>query len=559
MRNAMCPGAKYWAAAFVVVAAVAVFGRVAPAFAQAGGFAVDRFEPSERGSEWFALDSLAMRGHLTPALGVVADYGYKPLLLRDQSGRELGQLVKHQLFFHLGGSVVLWNRLRVAANLPLSPAVRGKGVPAAPQYRVNQGAALGDLRLSADARLFGKYRGPVTGALGASLWLPTGTRSAFAGDGKIRLSPHAVLAGDIGMFAWSARLGFSYRARDESFAGAKLGSELLFGGAAGVRALAGKLLVGPELYGSTVVQGGAFRKRGTPLEALLGAHYIHADAWRFGAGVGTGFTQGFGSPELRVVAAAEWVPQPKSTPRPPADRDHDQVLDQDDACPNEPGSFSEDAGRSGCPLTDRDGDEILDRDDACPDQAGVRSADPAKNGCPPSDRDADRILDELDACPDAAGPASLDPAKNGCPAARIERGQIRILDQVQFETGSATILPVSYPVLAAVTQLLVEHPEIGKLSIEGHTDNIGAADYNMRLSNQRVLSVLRWLADHGVELSRLSSAGYGLERPVTSNATEDGRRLNRRVEFHIREIDGKPVGQDRKPIFGDVPAPGATP
>jgi OmpA-OmpF porin, OOP family len=555
----MCPGAKYWAAAVVLVTAVAAFGRAAPACAQAGGFAIDRFEPSERGSEWFVLDSLALRGHLAPAVGVVADYGYKPLLLRDQSGRELGQLVKHQPFFHLGGSIVLWNRLRVAANLPLSPAVRGQGVPAAPQYRVNQGAALGDLRLSADARLFGKYRGPLTGALGASLWLPTGTRSAFAGDGKIRLSPHAVLAGDIGMFAWSARLGFSYRAHDESFAGAKLGSELLLAGAAGVRTLAGKLLVGPELYGSTVVQGGAFRKRGTPLEALLGAHYLHADAWRFGAGIGTGFTQGFGSPELRVVASAEWVPQPKSPPRPPADRDHDEVLDQDDACPNEPGTFSEDATRNGCPLTDRDGDEILDRDDACPDGAGVRSADPAKNGCPPSDRDTDRILDELDACPDAAGPTSLDPAKNGCPAARIERGQIRILDQVQFETGSATILPVSYPVLAAVTQLLVEHPEVGKVSIEGHTDNIGAADYNMRLSSQRVISVLRWLADHGIALSRLSSAGYGLERPVTSNATEDGRRLNRRVEFHIREIDGKPVGQDRRPIFGDAPAAGATP
>ncbi|MET0287318.1 MAG: OmpA family protein [Polyangiales bacterium] len=534
-----------------------MLGLAATASAQTGGFAIDRFEASERGSDWFVLDSLPLHGHATPALGVLLDYGYKPLVLRDPSGRELGQLVKHQLFLHLGGSFVLWSRLRLAGSLPLAAAVRGDGVAAAPQYGVDEGAALGDLRLSADVRLFGKYRGALTGAVGARLWLPTGTRAAFSGDGKVRLSPHATLAGELGRIAYAARLGFSYRAHDGAFAGSKLGSELLFGVAAGVRALDGKLLVGPEVHGSTVVQGGAFRERGTPVEGLLGAHYTHAETWRFGAGVGTGFTQGLGSPELRVVASAEWAPQPRQAPPPPppSDRDQDQILDRDDACPDEPGLSHADASLHGCPLRDRDGDDVLDRDDACAEVAGIHSVEPAKNGCPASDRDEDSVLDELDACPDDAGPTNADPARSGCPAARIERGQIRILDQVQFETGSATLLPVSYSVLKAVTQLLLEHPEVGKVSIEGHTDNVGTAEFNKRLSNQRVLSVLRWLADHGVELSRLASAGFGAEYPVTSNGSEDGRRLNRRVEFHIREIDGKLVGAKRK----QEPAPGATP
>jgi len=188
----MCPRAKYRAAWLVL--GLGWLASTVPVSAQAGGFAIDRFEPSERGSEWFALDTLHIRGHLTPAAGVVADYGYKPLILRDQFSDEVGQLVKHQLFFHLGGSVVLWNRLRLGANLPLSPAVRGDGVSAAPQYRVNEGAALGDFRLSADARVFGKYRGPLTGALGVSFWLPSGTRSAFAGRVRVLGAPRLQLS-----------------------------------------------------------------------------------------------------------------------------------------------------------------------------------------------------------------------------------------------------------------------------------------------------------------------------------------------------------------------------
>ena len=92
------------------------------------GFALDRFEPSERGSEWFALDSLDLRGHGRPAIGVVADYAYKPLVFYDGEGNEVGALVEHQLFLHAGASVVLWERLRLAFNLPLAPFVEGGDV-----------------------------------------------------------------------------------------------------------------------------------------------------------------------------------------------------------------------------------------------------------------------------------------------------------------------------------------------------------------------------------------------------------------------------------------------
>lgn len=529
------------------------------------GFALDRFEPSERGSEWFANDSLDLRGHLRPAIGLIADYGYKPLVFYDANGDEVGVLVEHQLFLHAGASLVAWERLRVAFNLPFSPFVRGgSGFAGQERYTLDDGVALGDVRLSADVRLFGRHRGPITAALGASVWLPTGRQASFTGDGKVRVAPHLALAGDISLFSYAARVSFRYRARDGEFSGASIGSELGFGVSAGLRLAGGALLIGPELYGSTVVEGGLFRERGTPLEAVFGAHYLIANQVRVGVGAGPGFTRGFGTPEVRALASVEWAPGHDE------DRDGDQILDKDDACPDVPGIASSDPRKHGCPRDDRDGDSILDNVDACPDEPGVRSGDPRKHGCPDRDRDGifdmddacpddkgvatddpntngcpdsddDGILDPLDACPTVAGPPNEDPKKHGCPPARIESGQIRILEQVQFKVDSAEILPVSDGILQAVLQILKEHPEITKVSVEGHTDSTGGAEYNKKLSERRVLSVLSWLTDHGIEPIRLTSVGHGLEQPIASNETAEGRQLNRRVEFHIKEVNGKPT------------------
>jgi outer membrane protein OmpA-like peptidoglycan-associated protein len=552
-----------------VVCASVVFATPA-ALAQSSvkGFALNRFDPSERGSEWFVLDSLDFRGHSRFALGTVADYGYKPLVFRDENGKEQQALIKHQLFIHLGASLLLWERLRLAADLPIAALVDGQpGVLNGQLYDVDKGAALGDLRISADVRVFGKYRGLASGSFGLSVWLPTGSRAAYTSDGKVRLAPHFNLAGEVAVFAYALKLGFNVRLQDDQLAGASLGSEVFGAGSMGLRLANGKLLLGPEIYFSTVVKDGAFRAKGTPFEGIFGAHYWIARVVRIGAGVGPGFTEGFGSPKVRAVASLEWVPD-----APEPDRDHDGIFDKDDACPDEPGVRSDDPKKNGCPLRDRDRDTILDEDDACPDEPGVRSDDPAKNGCPIRDRDGDRILDDDDACPDlpgvanpdpkkngcpdtdgdtiidpedacptAAGPPNEDPKKHGCPIARVEQGQIRILEQVKFKTDSAEILGESNYILDAVSQILIEHAEIGRISIEGHTDNVGAPAYNKGLSQRRAASVMSWLIAHGIDASRLSSAGFGLELPIADNDSEEGRRVNRRVEFHIREVSGKPA------------------
>ena len=147
-------------------------------------------------------------------------------------------------------------------------------------------------------------------------------------------------------------------------------------------------------------------------------------------------------------------------------------------------------------------------------------------------------MDAEDACPDKAGVADPDPKKHGCPKAQIEAGQIKIIEQVQFATKSAKILPASDAVLSAVLEILKAHPEITKVSVEGHTDNRGGKGYNKDLSKRRAASVVKWLTDKGIDQKRLSSAGFGLDRPLDTNDTEEGRQKNRRVEFHIQSNEG---------------------
>jgi outer membrane protein OmpA-like peptidoglycan-associated protein len=102
---------------------------------------------------------------------------------------------------------------------------------------------------------------------------------------------------------------------------------------------------------------------------------------------------------------------------------------------------------------------------------------------------------------------------------------------------------------------MTDHPEIKKVRVEGHTDNVGSADYNKKLSQQRAEAVVKWLSSHGIAADRLKAVGMGKERELVPNTSEANRALNRRVEFHIEEQDttGKeviktPTGTIEKPV-----------
>jgi OOP family OmpA-OmpF porin len=568
----------------------------ASAQATAAGFALDQFSPSERGSDWFDEDSLDLRGDPGVAIGVVGELAVRPLVIYNPDGSTRAIPVRDQLILHPGASVTLWSRLRLGLDVPVAVYQSGTtGDVDGVTYPAVTSDGVGDVRVSADLRLFGNYGGPITGALGAQVFFPSGKSDQYLGDNSFHaVLPHVLIAGQLDWFAYAAHLGFHYRGLDTTVAGATVGSDVVFGASAGVRGADGKLVIGPEVYGSTGVRGSAFDVQTTPVELLLGVHYLIGSHVRIGAGAGPGLTRAYGEPEVRILAGLEWVSSPEA---PPADRDHDGILDADDACPDVPGVKTDDPKTNGCPPDrdqdgildaddacpdvpgvktddpktngcppdrdhdgildaddacpdvpgvktddpktngcppDRDHDGILDADDACPDVPGVKTDDPKTNGCPPDpDRDKDGIANEEDACPDAAGPRNKNPKKNGCPAAAVVGKQIVILEQVKFATGSAAILPASNGILTAVLDVLQTHTEIQHLRVEGHTDNVGTAAFNKGLSTRRAASVATWLIQHGVAPTRMSSEGFGLERPIDSNETPEGRQNNRRVEFHI--------------------------
>lgn len=557
----MTPSPRTPLAALIAVLGCMASGRAA---AQATpGFALDHFEPSEQGSEWFVSESLDLRGRNRPAIGVASGWAHQPLLAVNPDGSTRAVLVGNQALLYVGGTVVVVDRVRFGIELPA--ALYGAGNPVG-ALGAPDSFGVGDLRLGTDVRLYGVYGDLVTLAAGVQVFVPTGSRSAYLSDGSARLRPRVLAAGERGAFVYAAALAFEYRPDERPVPNTDLGSSVLFSVSAGARLLGRALVVGPEIFGGTTVTGpdAAFGTRNTPVEALLGGHYT-SSSFRVGLGAGPGLTRGLGSPAWRALASFEWAPADRARVREEhsasglegvgvcpdgrsvqasigaggclPDRDADTIPDAEDACPDLPGVRSGDARLNGCP-PDRDGDGLPDEEDACPDATGVRTTDPKTNGCPVDpDRDHDGIANEGDACPDVAGPANADPQKNGCPLAFVEGDRIRITDEVQFRTGTAVLDPSSEDTLMAVKKILTDHESIHHLEVQGHTDSMGNAARNQKLSEDRASSVRQWLIAHGIASSRLSSMGFGSTRPLVSNEDEQGRRQNRRVEFHIETSD----------------------
>lgn len=101
---------------------------------------------------------------------------------------------------------------------------------------------------------------------------------------------------------------------------------------------------------------------------------------------------------------------------------------------------------------------------------------------------------------------------------------------INFETGKADIKAESQKIVDQIAEMLKGNPSL-KVSIEGHTDNVGTPASNKTLSENRAKSVMNAIVSKGIEKSRLSAKGWGQEKPVGDNKTEEGRAKNRRVEI----------------------------
>src|SRR6056300_520957 len=203
------------------------------------------------------------------------------------------------------------------------------------------------------------------------------------------------------------------------------------------------------------------------------------------------------------------------------DTDGDGIADVDDACPNEAGS----AEMNGCP--DSDGDGVADNVDRCPEVSG----DTANSGCPWADRDGDGVPDKNDNCPDETGTA----ANSGCPDEPtdlinfIKSEENRIL----FHSSSSSLDKVDKVTIDKLKALLDQYPT-ASITIEGHASSDGSEAYNQKLSEQRAAAVKAYLEAQGVSGDRLSTIGYGENKPIGDNATVKGRASNRSAKINRR-------------------------
>ena len=129
--------------------------------------------------------------------------------------------------------------------------------------------------------------------------------------------------------------------------------------------------------------------------------------------------------------------------------------------------------------------------------------------------------------------------EDGCPdMVVLTCTAIELGDKIYFETNMDIIQERSFGLLNNVAEVLNAVPEVRLVRIDGHTDSRATDEYNLDLSQRRALAVLRYLVEHGVDETRLTSRGYGESRPIADNETEEGRALNRRVEFIVLEQEG---------------------
>lgn len=220
---------------------------------------------------------------------------------------------------------------------------------------------------------------------------------------------------------------------------------------------------------------------------------------------------------------------------PDLDNDFDGIDDEHDRCPSEKEDIDGYEDSDGCPDLDNDADKLLDTYDQCPDIPEDFDGFEDVDGCPDPDNDGDGFADAHDKCPHAAEIKNGYLDDDGCPdTVYIITTASRVIEGIHFRGNSAQLHESSFLILDEIVKTLRIWPDI-KVEISGHTDAMGEAKRNKRLSENRAQSVRDYLISQGVEDERVKVRGYGKDRPIAHNSSAAGRAKNRRIE--IQRID----------------------
>lgn len=472
-----------------------------PNFDQQGGFAVNQ-------------SRTLPKHYYSP--GVVLNWVRNPLefgiVSESQTDTLVGWFATVDLLFAIG----LTDDLTVGFDMPLNLSSNIEPIGTLVQ---SASSSIGDLNLYAKYRLLQANNDQkiIPGvAIIPFFTVPTGDDESFFGNNKIaggfKLVMDWVLSGRQSL---SFNAGPKFRERD-TILNLSVGHEFLAG--LGYNHLIWEkhnLTLSVELFGSTKLSKFMSEEITSPLELLVGIRKPWMnERLQSSLGVGRGGTNGYGAPDIRVIAGVGYLfDAPKSKP----DSDNDGLKDHRDACPNEAEDFDRFEDKDGCPDPDNDKDGILDASDQCPLEPEVINGVKDEDGC----------------------------ADEGESKVKIEGSKFVLLDKVYFATNKDVILPKSNDVLNQVVATLKANPEITKLRVEGHTDDRGADSWNLDLSKRRAKRVREYLVSQGIDPARVESEGYGETRPIDTNATPAGRDNNRRVEFNIVEQTPKTIQESK--------------
>ncbi len=591
------------------------------AYAADGGYSLQRFRAQTSTQGLLHSEGAKILDAWTPAVGLWLHDDEQPLTVSDAAtGKKLYDEVGRQISAQLVAALGLFGFAELGVAIPVVLNQSGEDRPAGLGTAPSLGAGTGDIRLIPKVKLL--HSGGLNVALSAAFDLPTAS-AAYSGDDGVGVEPRLNASFQDTSYGALVGLGTRVRPSfSPTITGSnqsiKVGNEAqaTLGGWVNVVPETLDLLVDSR-FAVNLEQQDAEERSGE----VLGGVRLHLPAELVvTAAAGPGFGQSPGTPALRAVLGLMWAPDPgrdtdgdgivdkqDKCPKvaedkdgfedgdgcldadndqdgildvndkcpldpedkdqfedengcPDPDNDKDGILDVNDKCPLDPEDKDQFEDENGCPDPDNDKDGILDVDDKCPIEFGVKE----EEGCPVRDRDGDGYPDKTDKCPDKPESFNGIEDEDGCPdkANKVEvtETEIKILDKVYFDTAKATIKPVSFPILDAVASVLKSTPRVGKVRVEGHTDDVDTDENNNRLSQARAESVVAYLVNRGIAPERLVARGFGESKPLCKDTPDlltkgkkakkqlDAcRETNRRVQFKLLEMNGKTLPEDQDP------------
>lgn len=467
------------------------------AFAQATQPIIDveRFKPAVTHDGFVTVEGSGMRPTADRfAFGLFLNYGFNPLVNVDGNGDIQSRFVAGRLGVDLLASVTIARPFSIGLGVPLFLAQTGDGGPSF--------AGIGDVRIVPKLRILNDEESIGLGIV-AELRAPSHLGDFSGGARNVVFWPRVVVDHRFGLsgLRFGVNGGVLLRERTDFF-NIQAASEITYAAALGYRfgGPDGVFEIGGEAEGAIGLV--AAQREELPLEARGYVKINPTDEWEIVAGPAFGAIPGYGVPTVRIFAGVRFTPTSH-------DQDHDGITDSEDACPDQEETKNGYQDRDGCPDEEPDDDH-----DGVPN---------AEDECPGQKETINGIQDE-DGCPDG-GPAKV----------IREDGEIVILESVRFKTGSAEVEPESYSILNQVALVIKANPDIKRVRVEGHTDSTGSRERNIELSKERAQAVREHLIRRGVSPRRLTSEGYGPDKPKVRGDDEASRAKNRRVDFVLEQ------------------------